>query len=387
MSGRIGPKLALGALALLAGVQSTPPANAGSLHKVVEEGEVLPDGSTVQTIDWACGSNRSFRPCIAIGGSGHVAFYGSTAAGVEAIFTQAGVLVENGGELPDGSTVGIDPSSIVGGLASNGRRRLAFPGLDGTDRALFTRTRLVVKQGETLPDGTAASINFLGGVAIVAQGGVSFHGSNAVFTDDGRITQARDTLPDGTVVGGISFFGGVASAGWTGRVAFHGFTDNRQAIFTQDGLVAEVGELPDGTALDSIDLFGGLAVNGRGEIAFHGRTAGHDAVFNQHGLIARAGDTLPDGTVLDAIQAEGGVAINGRGIVVFHGVTGGKGAVFTQYGLLAEEGEVLADGTVLERIRADGGVAINFRGEVAFHGEAAGKGAVFVFNHRLRRQH
>lgn len=378
MCGRISPSLAFGALALLAGVPATSPANATSLDKVVEEGDILPDGTTVQSIDWACGSGGSFRSCIAIGGSGAVAFYGSTSAGIDAIFSQKRVLVEDGDVLRDGSTPGIDANSIVGGLSSNGPGQLAFPGLDGTDRALFTRTGLVVKQGETLPDGTTASISFLGGVAIDARGSVSFHGSNAVFTENGRIARARDTLADGTLVGGISFFGGVARGGWSGRVAFHGFTNNRQAIFTQDGLVAEVGELPDGTPLDWIDLFGGLALDGRGEIAFHGRTAGYDAVFSQHGLIAKAGDILPDGTVLDAIRGEGGIAINHRGIIVFHGDTEGKGAVFSQHGLLAEEGDVLPDGTILDTIRAEGGIAINFRDQVAFHGEAGGKGAVFV---------
>ncbi len=286
-------------------------------------------------------------------------------------------MVETGEMLPDDTTPGIDATTIVGGLARS-LRGLAFPALDGTTKALFTPAGLVVKQGDTLPDGSTASVNFLGGLAINARAQVAFHGSNAVYTQDGEIVQARQVLRDGTIASAISPFGGVASRGASNRVAFHGFTDNQQAIFTQDGLVAKVGLLPDGTRLQSINLFGGLAMSPRGELAFHGRTDGYDAVFNQWRLIARAGGRLRDGTRLGAIDADGGIAINRRGIVAFHGRSRGRPAVFTQEGLIARVGDRLRGGGRLEAIRADGGIAINRFGQVAFHGVTDGKPALFV---------
>ncbi len=377
-------RLSLGALVLLIGLL---PVSAGadhySLRKVAMEGQTLPDGTTLQTIVAACSEQAPFRPCVAISPGGRVAFYGTTGAGLDAIFTQRGVVVESGEDLPDGSTLGIDSSTIVGGLARN-IRDLAFPGLEvdtsnaSTTRALFTREGLVVKQGETLPDGTTASINFLGGLAINARAGTAFHGSNAVFTQDGTLVQARQELPDGTIAEGISFFGGVASGGPGGRVAFQGFTDNQLVIFTQDGLVAKAGALPDGTELQSIDPLAGVAMSPRGEVVFHGRTDGYDGVFNQRRLLARTGTRLRDGTKLDVIRPEGGIAVDHRGTVVFHGESHGKQAVFSQKGLIARVGDRIRGGGRLEAIRAEGGVAINSRGQVAFHGITDGKAAIFV---------
>lgn len=368
--------LTLFAMAVLAVLPTVAP-QATDLRKVAIEGEVLPDGTTLQSIVAACSEQAPFRPCVAIDHRGRVAFYGTTGDGGLAIFTQRGLTVESGQMLPDNTTLGINSATVVGGLA-NSIRELAFPGLDSTTNALFTPRGVVVSQGDLLPDGTVASLNFLGGLTINGRAQVAFHGTNAVFTQDGRIVQARQVLPDGTAASAISPFGGVASRGFSSWVAFHGFTDNEQTIFTQDGVVAKVGELPDGRRLESITLFGGLAMSPRGEVVFHGRTEGYDAVFNQRGLIARAGRRLRDGTELTAIQAEGGIAINGRGIVAFHGVTRGRQAVLTQDGLVARVGDRVRGGGRLEAIRADGGIAINRFGLVAFHGVTAGKPALFV---------
>jgi hypothetical protein len=376
------PGLTLSAIAMLAWVPTVAP-EASDLHKVVVEGETLPDGTTLQTIVAACSEQAPFRPCVAISPGGRVAFYGTTGTGADAILTQHSVVVESDEVLPDGTTLGIDSSSIVGGLARN-IRTLAFPGLEvdtstsSTTNALFTPEGLVVKQGDTLPDGSTASINFLGGAAINARAQVAFHGSNAVFTQDGTLVGARQELPDGTIAKGISFFGGVASSGLSGRVAFQGFTDNQLVIFTQDGLVAKAGTLPDGTELQSIDPLASMAMSPRGEVVFHGRTDGYDAVFNQRRLLARAGTRLRHRTRLDAIRPEGGIAVNDRGIVVFHGESHGEQAVFSQKGLIARVGDRVRGGGRLEAIRAEGGIAINGRGQVAFHGVTGGKAAIFV---------
>ena len=364
------------AIAVLAGLPTVAP-QAADLREVAIEGEVLPDGTTLQSIVTACSEQAPFRPCVAIGAGGRVAFYGTTGDGGLALFTQEGVVVETGEMLPDGTTLAIASTSIVGGLADS-IQGLAFPGLDDTTNALFTPAGLVVKNGATLPDGTTASLNFLGGLAIDARGRVAFHGVNAVFTQDGRQVVARQVLPDGIEASAISFFGGVASAGLRERVAFHGFTDNQQAIFTQNGLVARVGELPDGTDLQSIDLFGGLTVDRSGIIAFHGRTEGYDGVFTQLGLLARVGERLTDGAELEAILSAGGIASNARGTVAFHGETAGRQAVFTQHGVVARVGDVLRHDGRLEGIRAEGGVAINRFGHVAFHGVVDGRAALIV---------
>ena len=368
--------LTLAALAMLALLPMTAP-EAADVRKVATAGEVLPDGTALQSIVSRCSEGPPFRRCVTIGDAGQVTFYGTTGGGIFAIFTQRGVMVEDGELLPDGTTVGIDSNTMVGGLARS-VRGFAFPGLDVTSNTLFTPRGAVVQHGATLLDGTTASLNFLGGLAIDARGRVAFHGLNAVFTLDGRQVVARQVLPDGTEARAISFFGGVANAGLRERIAFHGFTDNQQAIFTQDGLVARVGELPDGTDLQSIDLFGGLTINPAGIIAFHGRTDGYDGVFSQLGLLARAGTQLTDGSELEAILSAGGIASNARGAVAFHGATAGRQAVFTQHGVVAKVGDRLRPAGTLEAIHAEGGVAINRSGHVAFHGVVDGKAALIV---------
>lgn len=368
--------LTLSAMAILAVLPMAAP-EASDLHKVAIEGEVFTDGTTVQSIVSRCSEAPPFRPCVTIGDVGQVAFYGTTGGGIPAIFTQWGVVVEDGELLPDGITIGIDSNTMVGGLARS-VRGFAFPGLDVDANALFTPRGLVVRNGAALPDGTTASLNFLGGLTIDARARVAFHGLNAVFTQNGRVVVARQVLSDGTEVRAISFFGGIANAGLRERVAFHGFTDNQQAIFTQGGLVTRVGELPDGTDLQWIDLFGGLTINRAGMIAFHGRTDGYDGVFSQLGLLARAGKRLKDGSKLEAILSAGGIASNARGVVAFHGETAGRQAVFTQHGVVAKVGDRLRRGGRLEAIHAEGGVAINRFGRVAFHGIVDGKDAVIV---------
>lgn len=380
--------LALAALAILiACFPAESQALRADLRAVAIEGEVLPDGTTLQTIVGACIAKAPFRPCLALGAGGRVAFYGTTGDGISAIFTQEGVIVRDGDKLPDDTTLAIDAASIVGGLADS-IREPAFPGKEvdastaSTTNALFTPQGAVVSQGETLPDDSVASINFLGGLTINAREQVAFHGSNAVFRQNGQVVVARQVLPDGVEASAISPFGGIASRGLADRVAFHGFNDNEQVIFTQRGLVARVGPLPDGTDLQSIDLFGGIAINPKGEVAFHGRTEGYDGVFSQHGLLARAGKRLHDGSNLEAILPDGGIAINRRGKVAFHGEVTSRHAlvqaVLTQYGVIAKVGDRLRGGGTLEAIRAEGGIAIDPFGRVAFHGVTNGKPALFV---------
>jgi hypothetical protein len=168
-----------------------------------------------------------------------------------------------------------------------------------TVAAVFTQDGLVAKEGDTLPEGTidgaiVEEINKSGGVAINNFGQVAFHGRvlkfafgadtvRAVFTQDGLVVKEGDTLDDGTILDEISESGGVAINDF-GQVAFHGRIGSIKAVFIQDGLVAKLvakedDNLTDGTTLDEINDSGGIAINDFGEVAFHGKTNGIDAVF------------------------------------------------------------------------------------------------------------
>jgi hypothetical protein len=322
------------------------------------------------------------------------------------LFTQDGTVVKEGGTLFDGTIVNdLSPFGKVAISVGTSGDMVAFHGETGTDQtdtdALFTQDGTVVKEGGTLPDGTTVhNIKPEGKVAISLSGEIAFHGKvevdtqelRAVFTHDGLLVKGGDTLTDGTSVGYIDETGGVA-INLSGIVAFHGaiLEDNGlvtdSAVFTQDGVVAKQnGTLLDGSIIGSIDEAGGVAINLSGTVAFHGALApipgdpvgSVTAVFTQDGVVVKEGDILPDGNIVDEIDPSGGVGIDFSGNVVFHGQTNGVNAVFTQNGLVAAEGWILTDGTTLHKISSAGGVAINIFGEVAFHGKATGVDAVGV---------
>jgi hypothetical protein len=259
----------------------------------------------------------------------------------------------------------------------------------------------VAAEGDTLPDGTVLTDILLdGGVALneagkVAFGGKDDDGTDAAFTQDGKVVAEGDTLPDGTPLAKFRGLGEVAiNAGQSGdKVAFHGeaedgFNDT-DAVFTQAGMVAAVGDtLPEGT-LDQIDDEGKVAINLFDQVAFHGKIEIEGglfdekfrAVFTSDGqttqVAAREASILPDGKTVETIDQTGGVAINDFDEVAFHGdvVDPAHGsdtlkAVFTTDGLVAAEGDKLLDDTLLDDIDENGGVAINLFGDVAFHGDA-----------------
>jgi len=298
---------------------------------------------------------------VAINLLGEVAFHGRDNDGrLEAVFTQQdGLVAREGTALDDDITI---PEEInaSGKVAINLFGQVAFHGQIQVGGGIFDR--------ETF---------------------------RAVFTQDGLVAQEGDPLDDDiTIVEEISQSGGVAINDF-GQVAFHGEVvdpapggDTLAAVFTQERLVAqEGGTLEDGiTIVEEISKSGGVAINLLGQVVFHGRVlkvaSGADtvrAVFTQDGLVVQEGDILDDGTTLEEISENGGVAINDFGLVAFHGRTGGNEAVFTQYGLVAQEGDNLTDGiTTLDEISNTGGVAINAFGEVAFHGKINGIDAVFM---------
>jgi hypothetical protein len=200
------------------------------------------------------------------------------------------VAAQEASTLPDGTT--LDEILESGGVAINDFDEVAFhgrvvnPEVDGPDtlKAVFTSDGLAAQEASELPDGnTLDDINEDGGVAINLFGDVAFHGSvidtgpfgdsvKAVLTQAGVVVKEGDTLPDGTTLDEITVHSGVA-INMNGDVVFHGRTGNVKAVFSQNGLVARVGDnLADGTTtLEEIWENSGVAINPYGfEVAFHG---------------------------------------------------------------------------------------------------------------------
>jgi hypothetical protein len=255
---------------------------------VVAEGGRLPDGTLVDEI--------RDEGKVAINDFDLVAFHGKSEVGdglskesFQAVFTSDALAAREGSGLDDGTT--LQSIDETGGVAINDFGEVAFHGevIDpdfGTDgvEAVFTQFGMVARREGRLPDGTIVSdIDENGGIAINMFGEVAFHGDvlkadtgtdtvRAVFTQlNGPVAREGFTLPDGTLVDEIFEIGGVA-INFFGDVVFHGRTGSVNAVFTQNGLVAKEGDsLDDGTILSEIHPGGGVAINFFGEVAFHGK--------------------------------------------------------------------------------------------------------------------
>ena len=217
---------------------------------------------------------------------GQVAYLGDidvVGLSVRAVFIDDEVVVKGGDTLPDNNRVSeISPY----GVAINDFGQVAFHGATSGGQAVFTQDRLVAKEGDTLPDGSIlATIRKNAGVAINLLGQVVFQGRVfdpasgivvfAVFTQERLVVKEGDTLPDGTILETINEIGGVAINDF-GQVAFHGRTGGVEAVFISDGrttqvLAKEGDNLSDGaTTLESINESGGVAINNFGEVVFFG---------------------------------------------------------------------------------------------------------------------
>ena len=258
----------------------------GNVSKVAAEGDTLPDGTKLFAIYLDGG--------VAINLFGEVAFFGSS-GNIPSVYSQNGVVVHHGETLPDGTRV----RSIftTGGVAINLLGQVAFHGNGGNDPVsalnpnVFTQAGQVAERWDPLPDGTIpAEINDYGGVAINLFGQVAFHSKievegqttwvPAVLTQDGLVVKEGDTLPDGSILEDLSETGGVAINDF-GLVAFHGGIGSTEVVFTQNGLVAKEGDnLSDGTTtLEEISDTGGVSINAVGEVAFLGKINNFIAVF------------------------------------------------------------------------------------------------------------
>jgi hypothetical protein len=237
------------------------------------------------------------------------------------------VAAREASELPDQTT--LEEILESGGVAINDFDEVAFhgrvvnPEVDGPDtlKAVFTSDGLAAQEASELPDGnTLDDINEDGGVAINLFGDVAFHGSvidtgpfgdsvKAVLTQAGVVVKEGDTLPDGTTLDEINEDSGVA-INLFGDVVFHGRTGNVKAVFSQNGLVATVGDnLADGTTtLEEIWEDAGVAINTYGlEVAFHGGVENPDlpgvlvdAVFVGQASTGDITSLSPDGGETDS---------------------------------------------------------------------------------------
>jgi hypothetical protein len=380
----------------------------GDLIKVAAEGQALPNGTFLKEILLDGG--------VAINIEGQVAFAGRKDDGIDAVFTQDKLVVQEGETLPDNNVlVNFSNQGELAINAGNSGDLVAFHGQDGNgEDGVWTQDGLVVLEGATVGHDGSTTLNEIsdeGKVAINYFNQVAFHGKSriepdkgggferlrTVFISDGveTLAAALEGFPlpvDDAVVEEIKEVGGVA-INLFGQVAFHGDMVDLgapfKAVFTSDEMVAAVdgNTLGDGaTILVDINEFGGVAINLFGQVAFHGDGVDPErgsetvkAVFTQDEMVVAEGDILPDGTLVEEINVNGGVAINVFGDVAFHGRTGGVKAVFTQNGLVAKVGDNLNDGTTLDEIWDIAGVAINpYDRQVAFHGKVGTTNAVFV---------
>ena len=253
-------------------------------------------------------------------------------------------------------------------------------------------------EGDTLPDSTVLNLILKdGGVAINLDGQVAFggrddDGTDAAFTQAGKVAEEGGLLSDGTILSTFRAQGEVAisASESANNVAFHGQDNNNiVGVFTQAGLVAAEGDnLTNDTTLDEIEAEGKVSINDFDQVAFHGRVEIEGGLIDEKfravfissigettRVAVQEGSVLDDGTTVEEILETGGVAINDFDEVAFFGrfvQPGPAGdalkAVLTTDGLAAREAGELPDGNILDDINEDGGVAINLFGDVAFHG-------------------
>jgi hypothetical protein len=277
--------------------------------RVAAEGDTLADGTTLATLDEIDAAGK-----VAINNFDQVAFHGK-------IETEGAIAGEKFRAvfISDGKTT-----------------RLVAR--EGTDPPVGPPLAEILESG-----GVAISdsneVAFHGRVVNPDFGGDSLE---AVFSTDGLVAWEASELPDGTTLDDINADGGVAINLFE-EVAFHGSvvdagagSDAVKAVLTgevstgAEVVVKEGDTLPDGTTVDEINVHSGVAINVYGDVVFHGRTGGVKAVFTQNGLVAKVGDTLADGTTtLKEIWEDAGVAINPYGFeVAFHGKVDSTDAVF-----------------------------------------------------------
>ena len=130
-----------------------------------------------------------------------------------------------------------------GEIAFHGKLEVEGDGGDTEElRAVFNNEGVVAKEGDTLLDTTTtvAAIDETGEVAINFLGEVAFHGAvvdpnaggdtvPAVFTQEGLVVKEGDTLTDGTIVDEIHVTGGVAITEF-GEIVFHGKVGTTDAV-------------------------------------------------------------------------------------------------------------------------------------------------------------
>jgi len=233
-----------------------------------------------------------------------------------------------------GTVTGLEGSGLV--LQNNGTDDLPTdsngPFEFATPLTPDTFYNVTVATNPSNPAQTCSVENGSGQVPTVNVTDVAVSCTDVVLGEVIKAAAEGDTLTDGTLdeieAEGKVSINNLDQVAFHGRVEIEGglLDETFRAVFTSDGQTTQVAareasELPDETTVEEILESGGVAINDFGDVVFHGRTDNVKAVFSQNGLVAMVGDNLADGTTtLKEIWEDAGVAINTYAFdVAFHG--------------------------------------------------------------------
>jgi len=278
---------------------------------------------------------------IAINNLGEVVFMAAVDSPRNYAIMTPGRFIAGAGKVVDGVVPTFADEDHL--LSINDAGQVAYRGLLDTvpggnpsgRGAIFINEDIVATHGTVIDGRTITGVDFR--PAINNDGTVAFvgwyegHEGKAVFTQDGLVADAGQTLADGRTMANNIFRVQIND---NGTIAFSsGFVgQNNVAIFTQDGLVVESAEnvLPDGPFVinDVIDgrIIGGdihsFGISDDGEIAFFAVTASPTGTVVGHGLFTQ-----------DRVLVEGGDVIDGHRLLAFR--NGRQFDNFGRFSLLA----------------------------------------------------
>jgi len=282
-------------------------------------------------------------------------------------------IIAQPGDVIEGHTI-VHFSGEDNPIAINNNRDVVFMAAVDSPRnyAIMTPDRFIAGAGKVV-DGVVPtfadedhllSINDAGQVAYrglldTAPGG-NPSGRGAIFINE-EIIATHGTVIDGRTITGVDFRPAINNAG---TVAYVGWYEGHEgkAIFTQDELVVERGQVIDGLALGSLFR---VQIHDDGTIAYSSGIVGQSvAIFTQDRLVVQSGYAVPDGPfiindVIDGRIIGGDIhsfGISDDGEIAFFGVTATEDGtplelgLFTQNRVLVESGDII-DGKMVGAFR------------------------------------
>ena len=224
--------------------------------------------------------------CAPIDDRGRIAFFASFE---NRNGTHRGILIGDRPALRIGRVLldGNEVTSLRDDVAMNGAGRIAVDAtVAPSDSAIASQSRVLLRDGDVMNDGTTISLPFAGAPAI---------------NDRGDIVTRADT--------GL----------------IHDIVVARNQVVFGENL-----ELPDRAVIDSLPQFGRPVIDLRGFVAVRAKVEHEDrwpdstALITQKGVAVMDGDLLPDGRTITDIESPG---INGRGEIAFVALVGGQQAI------------------------------------------------------------